>query len=711
MIHDTILAPFSPDEDIPYCFISYAHKDRDLVFPIIKQLYENGWGMWYDEGLEIGSEYYTSLENHIKGCTLFLLFATQNAANSEFIVNREIPKATEFCKEKIVIHMDTAEPVDIPGLDDGIHTEVAQIESILKKYPELPQMSPRQAVGHNVRQSILRQTRDNLFRWEKTHKGVSLNGLVGEHPVVLLPGTYPPFTDLEVTEVSPSVFMHHPEVCEVYIQPELKQTDILTFFMATGLKALHVPAGVSLTNLHKLEMDRIPYTIYCAKGSQAHKFAQEQGIMHQIEDTPDNTVQKNIKPYAYLSFTHWCQINTVIAIEALQDAKCSYIFQRKKLSKKKIREQITDCACFVAFIDQHYLESSELNNLRLAMLLQKKVAIYQLEEIELPEDLQRLQDIHQIRFDRGDPWERATKLVNWLTKQGCRNPYEYFPFSYTVAKEGLQLSDYRGKYPNVHIKAFYDGIPVHSVWSLWNPDILSVTLEDGIKKIGFHAFFGCSKLRSVTLPHSITSIDMHAFEGCTALRSIEIPPKVTYIGSKAFKDCKNLKKLQLPDGISVAQGVYAGWPNLTRIRIPENDHIISSGAFEGCSNLKTVLLHDNVTSIDQYAFKDCTSLQKITLPANLTSIGARAFENCTSLQELVLPASLQRVGLNAISGCTALKKLVVTGMETRIWVGKDILQSLHIYCVEGSKMQERCEKNNLSYTLWDPQNHRPCKKE
>ena len=74
MIHDTILAPFLPDEDIPFCFISYAHKDRGLVFPIIKQLYENGWGMWYDEGLEIGSAYYTSLENHIRECTLFLLY-------------------------------------------------------------------------------------------------------------------------------------------------------------------------------------------------------------------------------------------------------------------------------------------------------------------------------------------------------------------------------------------------------------------------------------------------------------------------------------------------------------------------------------------------------------------------------------------------------------------------------------------------------------
>lgn len=38
---------------------------NDQVFLIIKGLYESGWGMWYDEGLGLGSEYYTALENRI----------------------------------------------------------------------------------------------------------------------------------------------------------------------------------------------------------------------------------------------------------------------------------------------------------------------------------------------------------------------------------------------------------------------------------------------------------------------------------------------------------------------------------------------------------------------------------------------------------------------------------------------------------------------
>ena len=49
--HETIIAPFKPDEYGKYIFISYSHMDRDRVFPIITRLYENGWHIWYDEGI------------------------------------------------------------------------------------------------------------------------------------------------------------------------------------------------------------------------------------------------------------------------------------------------------------------------------------------------------------------------------------------------------------------------------------------------------------------------------------------------------------------------------------------------------------------------------------------------------------------------------------------------------------------------------------
>lgn len=41
-----ISAPFSADEEKPFIFISYAHADRELVFPIIKNIYQKGCNVW-----------------------------------------------------------------------------------------------------------------------------------------------------------------------------------------------------------------------------------------------------------------------------------------------------------------------------------------------------------------------------------------------------------------------------------------------------------------------------------------------------------------------------------------------------------------------------------------------------------------------------------------------------------------------------------------
>lgn len=39
----------------PYIFISYAHKDSDIVLPIISRLQKDGYRVWYDEGIAPGS--------------------------------------------------------------------------------------------------------------------------------------------------------------------------------------------------------------------------------------------------------------------------------------------------------------------------------------------------------------------------------------------------------------------------------------------------------------------------------------------------------------------------------------------------------------------------------------------------------------------------------------------------------------------------------
>ena len=49
------LKPYQGNE--PYLFISYAHADEQAVGSVLENLEEHGVRFWYDDGIEVGSEW------------------------------------------------------------------------------------------------------------------------------------------------------------------------------------------------------------------------------------------------------------------------------------------------------------------------------------------------------------------------------------------------------------------------------------------------------------------------------------------------------------------------------------------------------------------------------------------------------------------------------------------------------------------------------
>jgi len=88
----------------PYIFVSYSHKDTELVMPIIRALQEHGFRVWYDEGIELGYEWPEYIANHILNAHCMLFFVTQNAADSQYC-RQEITYATACRKSVVRIHM------------------------------------------------------------------------------------------------------------------------------------------------------------------------------------------------------------------------------------------------------------------------------------------------------------------------------------------------------------------------------------------------------------------------------------------------------------------------------------------------------------------------------------------------------------------------------------------------------------------------------
>ena len=108
----------------PYIFVSYAHKDSPAVFHIVEQLNARGYRIWYDEGIEPGSEWPEYIANHLLGAEMVLSILSPNAVNS---VNcrREINFALSKNKPVLTIYM---EDIELPV---GLELQLSSQQSVL----------------------------------------------------------------------------------------------------------------------------------------------------------------------------------------------------------------------------------------------------------------------------------------------------------------------------------------------------------------------------------------------------------------------------------------------------------------------------------------------------------------------------------------------------------------------------------------------------
>ena len=78
----------------PYIFISYAHRDKDRVLPVLRSLSERGYRLWFDEGIEPNAEWLEEIGRRIRDCAAFALFISGHSVVSRNVRN-EIYSATE----------------------------------------------------------------------------------------------------------------------------------------------------------------------------------------------------------------------------------------------------------------------------------------------------------------------------------------------------------------------------------------------------------------------------------------------------------------------------------------------------------------------------------------------------------------------------------------------------------------------------------------
>ena len=115
-----------------YLFVSYAHKDAQLVLPVIEGLYRDHYRLWYDEGITPGSEWPHNIASHLERSDTVLVFSSANSIASIYCEN-EVVRAMELNRNIIVYPLDdmahngldTFPHVhDLPGLKEHLNSNL-----------------------------------------------------------------------------------------------------------------------------------------------------------------------------------------------------------------------------------------------------------------------------------------------------------------------------------------------------------------------------------------------------------------------------------------------------------------------------------------------------------------------------------------------------------------------------------------------------------
>ena len=120
----------------------------------------------------------------------------------------------------------------------------------------------------------------------------------------------------------------------------------------------------------------------------------------------------------------------------------------------------------------------------------------------------------------------------------------------------------------------------------WYPHvnrISSLTIGEGVTRIGDYAFMLCSFVTKVVIPDSVTSMGDWAFNYCTGLQEAYIGDGVTEIAAKAFAECTALKTVVIGKSIQrigdQAFNTRSSWDQMTLEKITVLFDDIASGSF------------------------------------------------------------------------------------------------------------------------------------
>jgi hypothetical protein len=95
---------FAYDGEKPYIFASYSHRNSESVLEVIGKLRKAGYRVWYDEGIDPGSEWDDFIAEKIEKCGYFIAFLSEEYLESKNCRD-ELNYARDLDKDRLLVYL------------------------------------------------------------------------------------------------------------------------------------------------------------------------------------------------------------------------------------------------------------------------------------------------------------------------------------------------------------------------------------------------------------------------------------------------------------------------------------------------------------------------------------------------------------------------------------------------------------------------------
>ena len=718
-----ITLPFTASEEQPYLFASYGHNDKDKVFPLLKALYEEGYNVWYDQGITIGADYDRTIKTHIAQSEVFLFFASDLSVTRAYILDDELPYASESHSGGRILTWLLGEDVTIPEraavhLSSKCFTSLEQVLEALRAL-DMPCFGRRTAVPVE---------RDVPPYW---HDDYSLDATGGSGNIVS-------------TEETPYVCLaFHPgdlTTCNPYAKELL--------YAGYNVRSCENEDAVGRASMIS-DRDCAAYIPFLTK-----KYV-ESGQLER-----DYAASKEAgKPFIALYMKTYDENGREEHYEIPKSISAEFrAIQGLNIGERTVNDFLSELevdlekrGCYASMKDGRverrsfeipdflYEFSGEEENRRKGIVLTKYAGNAEKLEFRRSYGGYPVREIGGEAFRNNesirtavipDGVERIGKMafascnrLRELTVPPSIIQIDDSAFAWSWELKTVRISDLAhwcsvifdgGHYTNplygadklyvngelIRDLVVPEGVTVIGDNAFTGYDGLhSLTIPAGVENIGNSAFSNSNGLNSVAIAEGVRSIGDHAFAWCRHLPSVTIPGSVASIGDSAFHQCEELVSLTLGDGVKkIGKEAFRECEKLCSVEIPGSVEEVGKGAFTYCRALASVKIGDGVRSIGDEAFEYCDSLSQVSIPDSVGSLGDSVFFVCEGLKHVRMPAGITAVSENMFRDCEKLRSVILPAGVTEIsdyaFYG---CSGFTVYCPKDSETWKTCEREDIPH--------------